>query len=87
MGAAKLYEAAALARRTLVVAEPGTAAWQEAHRLGLFTLHADDTSAIDEFLTDTWSGREIRGVAPRTVALFYSETAARVAAILRGEES
>lgn len=57
---AKIYECAALGVRTLVIAEPHSAAAHEAHRLGVDTLDAGDVTGIAKLIEDVWRSRDSR---------------------------
>lgn len=84
---AKLYEAVALANRTLVVAEPGTAAWEEGQRVGAITVSPDDTHSIENLVSQVWQGPALEPSRDAAKNVSYSEAAPRVAALFARDES
>jgi len=63
---AKLYECVALGIPTLVIAESGSAAANEARRIGALTCEPSDTEAIVAILLRLWQQPTPRQAVPRT---------------------
>ena len=80
---AKLYECVGLGVATLVVAEKGSAAACEAHRIGAMTVDGDDVEGIRAVLEDLIAGRIPTTVAP-AAAISYADLAVEMDRLLRG---
>jgi glycosyltransferase involved in cell wall biosynthesis len=78
---AKLYECVAVGVRTLVIAEPHSAAAHEATRLGADTLDASDVTGIAKLIEEVCRNRDSR-FTPR-VDIGYEAIAAQMDDVLR----